>query len=78
MMTYTIVPTAAAARAKAMPVPMKGSAYDYTFLRSIPKGSVAAIRVPEGRKAENIRRAVQITTSHRKNTSVLDNVLLVW
>ena len=78
MMTYTVLPTIGRTKAAATKVPMKGSNYNYTFLNTIPTGSVAAIRVPQGRKAENIRRAVQITTSHRKNTSILDNVLLVW
>lgn len=75
-MTYTIVPSVG--KAKAQKVPMNGRSFDYGFLRTMPKGAVAAIRVSADRKPENIRRAVQIGTGHAKNTSVLDNVLLVW
>ena len=77
-MTYTVVPTIGNTKAKAMTVPFNGRSFDYSFLKTLPKGSVAAIRVPQGRKPENIRRAVQITTNHRKNISVLDSVLMVW
>ncbi len=76
-MTYTVLPTQGRTRAAATPVPMKGKFYNYSFLNNLPNGTVVAIHTT-GRKAENIRRSVQITTSHRKNTSVLDNVLLVW
>lgn len=76
-MTYTILP--AAGKAKAQQVPMLNNYnYDYSFLRTMPKGAVAAIRIDNNRKPENIRRAIQIGAGHAKNTSVLDNVLLVW
>lgn len=77
-MTYTVVPTPKGTKAKAQTVPFNGHSYDYSFLKTLPKGAIAAIRVPQNRKPENIRRAVQITTAHTRNTSVLDSVLMVW
>lgn len=75
-MTYTILPTTGRAKAQKVPMLRNGN-YDYSFLKTMPKGAVAAIRVTD-RSAENVRRAVQISTAHKHNTSVLDTVLMVW
>lgn len=75
-MTYTILPTTGRAKAQKVPM-MRNGNYDYSFLKSMKQGQVAAIRVTD-RSAENVRRAVQITTDHKRNTSVLDTVLMVW
>lgn len=74
-MTYTIIDGRNAAQA--VPVPMKGTFYDYSFIRTMPKQAMAVIQGAT-RPIDNIRRAVQRTANYQRNTKVVDNVLLVW
>lgn len=86
MMTYTIInaatqlkPSVAGRRANTFtPVPMRGTkSFNYSFVKTIPAGAIAAIKV-SGRSVENVRRSVQMAGGPQRHTTALDNILLVW
>lgn len=81
-MQYTILPNMTGKTTRFSEVPTRGSHYNYSFLKQIPKKGAAILLLNNVNKpVESIRRAIQTSSrlnKHPRNTSIVGDLMVVW